>query len=157
MNALPKSRAEAMAIGANKYQRRKPCKRGHTGAQWVHGGCCECRKENQESERQLATLRTQAWRGRRYRELADDARHKAGITACVYRLSPIAIMRLYHRRQTCPVTGEVIIRPGATGAAGRQAALMLVDVSRGWVPGNVELVTMLAAKADGGLYGPNFA
>jgi hypothetical protein len=157
MSGLPTSRAEAIARGVKRYQRSKPCKKGHMGAQWVHGGCCECRKENQESNRELAVLHTQAWRGRRYRQLALDVRNKADLTGVGCRLSVLDIMRLYRERQVCSITGDAVIPPGKGGEACRQAALRLIDMKLGWVRDNVQIVTIRAALSEGGLATPRFA
>lgn len=146
--SLPATRQEARMIGATRYQRSKPCKNGHMGAQYVHGGCCECRANTTEAERKLAVRRSQAWRGRRYRELASDLTEKARSTGVGCRLTVVDIIRLYNRVGVCSITGDVIIRPGVNGQGIRQAALRRINLDEDWVPGNVEIVSMRATLAE---------
>lgn len=45
---LPTSRAEAQALGANKYDTGQPCRNGHTGPRYVLSGvCAECLRVSQ--------------------------------------------------------------------------------------------------------------
>lgn len=43
-NALPKTRKEAMAVGAAHYFTGEPCKHGHVAPRKVKGSCIECLK-----------------------------------------------------------------------------------------------------------------
>ena len=43
---LPKSRSEALAVGAPFYFTGVPCKRGHIAARETKGNCTQCRKED---------------------------------------------------------------------------------------------------------------
>jgi len=69
---LPKTRAEAKAVGATHYFTGKPCKHGHIAPRLVKGTCIECRKiEWQvENERRKALPKSEASKeaGRRYYE-----------------------------------------------------------------------------------------
>lgn len=154
---LPATRREAQMLGETRYQRSKPCKNGHLGAQYVNGGCCECRNVKREGERELAVQRTQAWRSRRYSVLVSELREKARSTGVECRISAIEIIRLYNRSDICSLTGNVIIRPGVKGEALRQAALRRKSLSDGWVAGNVEVVSMRATLGNGGISDARFA
>lgn len=45
MTILPKSRAEALAVGAKKYFTGKPCPKGHTSPRIAHSAACvECQR-----------------------------------------------------------------------------------------------------------------
>ena len=69
---LPKTRAEAKAIGATHYFTGKPCKHGHITPRLVKGTCIECRKVewSVENERRKTLPKSEASKeaGRRYYE-----------------------------------------------------------------------------------------
>lgn len=46
MRKLPRSRAEALAAGADRYYTRKPCKHGHDSPRYTaNGTCVQCSTE----------------------------------------------------------------------------------------------------------------
>ncbi len=59
------SRAEAQALGLNRYFTGKPCKRGHIAIRYVHGGCIACAfartKENQPRYRPKRRIWYKQW------------------------------------------------------------------------------------------------
>lgn len=63
---LPRSRAEAMVAGSNKYYTGKPCKHGHLAPRYLSGHCVECDRIRERRRRArnpvAARERERQWR-----------------------------------------------------------------------------------------------
>lgn len=70
--ALPKSRAEAKAIGVKYYFTGKPCKHGHIAPRKTKGACVECLKAEWEKGN---IARTDYFRQYNEREEVKDKKH----------------------------------------------------------------------------------
>jgi hypothetical protein len=77
VSTLPKSRAEAKALGATHYFTGVACSRGHTAPRKTKGSCIECMREDWaiDNERRKAKPKSEAAKaaGRRYYDRNRDA------------------------------------------------------------------------------------
>jgi hypothetical protein len=62
--ALPRSRAEAVAVGAKRYFTGEPCANGHAAARYVSGACVDCVRDHnrrwEQANREKRRLRCAA-------------------------------------------------------------------------------------------------
>jgi 5-methylcytosine-specific restriction endonuclease McrA len=62
MSAVPSTRAEAFAVGADRYFTGQPCRHGHVTERYVSGSCVGCREANYQRRAPEVRARLQASR-----------------------------------------------------------------------------------------------
>ena len=72
-STLPKTRAEAKAIGAKYYFTGAPCKHGHVAPRKTKGACIEC---TQDEWRKAAETRAEYFRGYNKRDVVKERKHE---------------------------------------------------------------------------------
>jgi len=155
MQIIPRQRA--LAEGLRFYFTGRPCKRGHVTKRYTYNSqCLGCQKTHQKDHRKTSTYaRSRRQRYERvYRDdparfLHDRARGRARRRGVHFDLTVQDIRDVWPADGRCPVFGEPLIpNIGEEGNVGKalpySPSLDRINVSKGYVRGNVAVVSQLA-------------
>ena len=93
MNALPSTRAEAFASGADRYFTGIPCRHGHVSERYIGGECVGCRQSHYKRRAPEIRAKMQAHRDANRERISADRREKYQQTKEARRPARVAAMR----------------------------------------------------------------
>lgn len=135
---MPSTKREALAIGSKHYFTGKPCKHGHVAKRWTHNGVCE------ECCRQAGTKWYESHKSdlsRRKQQIVQRVVQRAKRTGIPVNISTNDIAWPTH----CPVFGYELSY--FESDKDRSVSLDRIDPSKGYVIGNVQVMSMRANRA----------
>ena len=151
------TRQHALAEGLRFYFTGRPCKRGHVAQRYAHNCVCTpCLREGGKKHRTTETYTRS--RRKRYEQLykSDPARFlydralgRARRRKIEFSLTAQDIRDIWPEDGRCPVFGVLLVpNVGEEGSAGKATpqspSLDRVDVSKGYRPGNIAVISQLA-------------
>lgn len=151
------SRQHAVAQGLRFYFTGRPCKRGHIEKRYTYNSqCLGCQRIHQTEHRRTETYARA--RRKRYehlyaedpsRFLHDRARRRARRIGVAFDLTVQDIRDLWPADGRCPALGAPLVpNIGKEGDAGKASpyspSLDRIDPARGYVQGNVAVISQLA-------------
>ena len=131
MTDLPKTRADAIAQGAEFYFTGKPCKNGHLVPRHASGNCPECLKD--AHERRQTDYR--AWM---FNAKKANAKKK-GIDFTIT-IDDVAIP------DKCPVLGIDLNKAVRSGLTDNAPTIDRIDSSKGYTTGNIAVISHKANR-----------
>jgi len=136
--SAPFSKSEARLRGMKRYLSPVPCPKGHLGWRYVrNGGCCECASPSTSLPGDLAHLKVLVALSHQRSEMRDEP----------HALTVEYLASIWPKDNRCPVLGIPFRRAlGSHGSRADSATLDRLDPSRGYVPGNVLVVSALANR-----------
>jgi 5-methylcytosine-specific restriction endonuclease McrA len=93
MAALPTTRAEAFASGADRYFTGVPCRHGHVSERYICGQCVGCRQAHYQRQAPEIRAKMQAHRAANRDRIAAERREKYERTKEARRPARVAAMR----------------------------------------------------------------
>lgn len=172
VSTLPRTKAEAIAIGSRHYFTGEPCKNGHVAPRYFKGACIACKRDisstwrnnNIDKSRECVkrssntAIGREKGRKRVARWHAADPKRAwaiASISAAKRRAAEKGIDFALDYRfilsiapETCPATGRRLVYEGhgTSGPTPNSPTIDRLDSSRGYVPGNVAVISHIANR-----------
>jgi len=157
------SRNFAIARGNTIYKSKKPCPRGHVGYRRTYNFSCEqCNKER-DRRRWADGSAQKAARKRylkRYKErpqfyVFDRAQGRARRKGIEFNITVEDVDTIWPYENVCPILGlELIPNIGNTAPADNSPSLDRIDPNRGYVKGNIAIISYRANMIKSVAFGP---
>jgi len=155
-NGLPRKRSRNLGFinpnGSGTYISEHPCKNGHLSTRYTKNGACTvCTKANHTKYRQkLGKLKSKEQLKKRYEQqpwlfLYYNAKQRAKSKNLPFNVTAEYIKSIWPKDSICPITKLKLSNTRGSGKwASNSASLDRIDPTKGYIVGNVAVISMLA-------------